>query len=427
MALILDASKQLRSIVELTELVHAIATAPFNESEPDWLEWKREADLTERRWLATIGKCIAGFANREPIVARQRASGCAYMILGAEPGHVGGVNPIDNADLHTGISRYVRSTVRWSPQYIRYDGKQVLVVTVEPPEYGDPIVAMLTGFQPQERSGFRLREGDVFIRRHGKTEPAKQEDYDMLLRRSASVVQSSGGVSVQALDTVMAVPVARECIDIARWRERREREFLEPLEMREHETIGSFTFHLLERRSPSQYRAEIAAHLSDLESLLPSVARSMALEERDPGMLLLVVNETEHNFAGARVEVFIEGDVWAHRKAGDALPNMPKPPRKWRTETGMGLYLPDAPKMPMPDIFGPYIDNSGSANIRFDDVDLRPNERVKLDPIHLVCDASLAGATLTAKWTATSSNARGVSEGQILIEVATEVFALRLE
>ena len=43
MALSLDTSRQFRSLDEVTELVHAISEAPATESEPDWLEWKRDA------------------------------------------------------------------------------------------------------------------------------------------------------------------------------------------------------------------------------------------------------------------------------------------------------------------------------------------------------------------------------------------------
>ena len=100
MALTLDTSKQFRSITELTELVRAISSAPLSESEPDWLEWKREADLKDRRWHALIAKCIVGFANRDPIVAKLWAGGCSYMVVGAEPGNVNGVTPIDNANFH---------------------------------------------------------------------------------------------------------------------------------------------------------------------------------------------------------------------------------------------------------------------------------------------------------------------------------------
>ena len=85
MPLTLDTSRQFRSINELADLVQAISSAPSSESEPAWLEWKREADLNDRRWHALISKCIVGFANRDPIVAKQWAGGCAYMVIVLAP------------------------------------------------------------------------------------------------------------------------------------------------------------------------------------------------------------------------------------------------------------------------------------------------------------------------------------------------------
>ena len=90
MALALDISRQLRSAKELSDLIEAISTADASESEPDWLEWKREADLSSRRWHALIGKFIVGFANRDPAVASRATGGCAYLVIGVEPGNLAG-------------------------------------------------------------------------------------------------------------------------------------------------------------------------------------------------------------------------------------------------------------------------------------------------------------------------------------------------
>ena len=421
MPLTLDTSRQFRSINELTDLVQAISLAPLTESEPDWLEWKREADLSDRRWHVLIAKCIAGFANRDPIVAKRWAAGCSYLVVGAEPGNVSGVSPIDNADLHAGVSRFVRETVRWSPQYIQHDGKLVLVVTVEPPEYGGQIAAMLTSYQSHERGTGGCREGDVFIRRHGKTDLAGQEDFDMLLRRFASGAERVSGISVQALDTVTAVPVSCTTDDITTLSQRRESEFLAPLGLSTRDGIGLASFVNFENRSPDEYRRQVASYLAELSPLLPLMARALALRDRDPSLQLVVVNETEHNFAGTRVEVAIEGDVLAYRSAKDALPKMPRPPHKWNSAPVFSI--PNLTTTPTLDIWGPHIDNSGSTSIEFSDVDLRPGAQVNLDPIHLVCDAKLAGATLTAKWTATSSGASGVARGEFPIKVSSEIFS----
>ena len=425
MPLTLDTSRQFRSINELDDLVKAISSAPSSESEPVWLEWKREADLNDRRWHALISKCIAGFANRDPIVSKRWAGGCSYLVIGAEPGNVGGVTPVDNAILHAGISRFVRQTVRWSPQYIKQEGKQVLVITVESPEFGDQIVAMLTSYQSNERGASVCREGDVFIRRHGRTDLAGQQDYDMLVRRFAASGERASDIGVQVLNDVAAVPVACDSHVITTWRQREERARLEPLEQGTQDGRGSPLLLNFENRSPEEYRRQVASYLTKMASVFPSIARAGALLDRDPSMQLVVINETEHNFTGVRVEVTIEGDVWAYRSAEDAQPEMPTPPREWRS--GPWITMPSIQSMPTVDIWGPHIDNSGSSSIEFPDVDIRPGERVTLDPIHLVCDVKLAGAMLTAKWTATSSSASGVARGDFPIKVSSEIFSLTIE
>lgn len=429
MTLILNTSRQFRSIKELAGLVEAISQASLTESEPDWLEWKRAANLTDRRWHAKFAKCIAGFANRDPIVAKQWAGGCGYLIIGAEPGSVTGVTPIDNAKLQAGISRFVRQEVRWNPQYIQHKDKQVLVITVESPESGDHIVAMLADYQ--DNSGNNIcRKGEVVIRRHGRTDHAGQDDYNMLAQRFAGGETHVSGISVHVLGTVTALSVECTPEDIAAWCEYHESTLLALLKSRkQNETLAGFAaFSLsLESRSPDDYRREVASYLGEMRPLLPSVARAMAIEDRALSMQLQVVNETEYNFTGVRVGVAIEGDVKAYQSAEDAQPILPERPREWASKPESFIRtMSTLPGLQPPNLLRPDIDNSGSTSIGFHDVDLRPNGREEFDPIYLVCSANLAGTTLTAQWTVTSSSASGVARGEFPITVSAEVISLRL-
>ena len=423
MALNLDTSKQFRSVGELADLVRAISLAPKSESEPDWLEWKREADLNERSWQVKIAKCLAGFSNREPIEAKKWAGGCSYLVLGVEPGKVSGVAPVDNAILQAGISRFLGQSVRWSPQYIQHKGHQVLVLVVEPPEHGDQIVAMLTSYQSNKRGESICRKGDVFIRRHGSTDLAGQNDYDMLVRRFAGGAERATDISVQLLKTVTAVAVECRSEEIEAVRCGLERNLLAPLRSASQETSPLSLLASMENRSPDDYRREVASFVTELVPLLPSLAQAMALENRAAGMQLILENGSEHNFADVRVQVVIEGNMWAYRSAEDAQPRLPNAPRKWGSRTV--ISMPTSPIIRTPNLYGPHIDNSGSSRIEFNDVDLRPSAREELCPIYLVCDAKLEGTTLTANWTATSSSASGVVRGEFPIEVSSRVISLQ--
>src|SRR5260221_14393112 len=106
MSLGIDASRALRDPQELVELVKAIVNAqPQDES--DWIEWKVSLDLAVKETRGTIARHVLGMANRMPEDAARYASGCGYIVIGAEPTNCCGVIPIDPADLSQGILPYL--------------------------------------------------------------------------------------------------------------------------------------------------------------------------------------------------------------------------------------------------------------------------------------------------------------------------------
>jgi hypothetical protein len=106
-------------------LIEAIADAPTQESEPEWLEWKSAVELSEKRWAAEIARHIIGFANRLPDKAARTAGGFAYLVLGVEPQNVCGVSAVDNADLEAAVASYTgRDGPQRSPEYIEVGGHE---------------------------------------------------------------------------------------------------------------------------------------------------------------------------------------------------------------------------------------------------------------------------------------------------------------
>lgn len=174
MALSIDTNRALRSVSELRELVEAIRDALSHEQETDAIEWKATVDLTEKKWQAEIARQVIGFANRHPGRAATSFGGCAYLVLGASPGTVSGITPVDSAKLDDTVSVYAGTDgPQWSPDYVQVDGKTVLVVTVEPPLWGHRVCAFRKAFETYE-------DGDVFMRRNGKTEKANHQEMRML-------------------------------------------------------------------------------------------------------------------------------------------------------------------------------------------------------------------------------------------------------
>ena len=187
MALSIDPSLALRTHKQLTELVEAIVAADRTEPETNAVEWKSRLDLADAEARFKIGKHVIGFSNRHPDDAARQFEGCAYIVIGAEPQTPpNGVFAHDPAALDDWIGPFVGSDgPRWKPDYVKVDGRDVLVMTVEAPRLGDPIHVL------QKGSG-TVRAGRPFIRRQGKTIEPDPDEMRMLeerLKRAASRVR----------------------------------------------------------------------------------------------------------------------------------------------------------------------------------------------------------------------------------------------
>jgi len=137
-----DLSRPIRSLAEQVALIKAVASASAAETEKDWIEWKSEVDLAELAWQSTVARHVLGFANRDPDLAASAAHGCSYVLLGVEPGRILGTKAYDPADIDQWVRAFLgtgRDSPVWRPEYIGVDGMTVLLVSIEPPAWGDPI------------------------------------------------------------------------------------------------------------------------------------------------------------------------------------------------------------------------------------------------------------------------------------------------
>ena len=90
------------------QLITAVYNADAGD-ECDWAEWKSSLDLSSRHGAFHIGRAILGFANRDPAICTHPFGGTAYVIVGAEPGNIEGIEPTDGAQLQSKVARYVGS------------------------------------------------------------------------------------------------------------------------------------------------------------------------------------------------------------------------------------------------------------------------------------------------------------------------------
>jgi Putative DNA-binding domain len=174
----IDVTAAIRRPADQEALVRAVlAAGPTDETY--WLEWKREVDLDAAEGRFTVAQGILGLANRHPDHAARAMEGCGYLLAGVEPNNLVGLTPIDGADLEGRLRKYLsQQGPQWSPAWIPVDGTHVLLVTVEPPRWGDSIHVLHKEYK-------NYYPGTVFVRRGSSTAPANPAEIaDMEERRA---------------------------------------------------------------------------------------------------------------------------------------------------------------------------------------------------------------------------------------------------
>ena len=107
-ALSIDTSRPLQHPADLPALISAFVGA-LPEDEPDWLEWKTTLDLGDKSVQGRIARTILGMANRKVAAAMRAMGGCGYIVVGAEPGSVAGIVPIDPVRTRAGDPAFPRA------------------------------------------------------------------------------------------------------------------------------------------------------------------------------------------------------------------------------------------------------------------------------------------------------------------------------
>jgi hypothetical protein len=147
------------------------------------VEWKREWSLDTRPRRAVLAKHIIGFANRDPDRAARIFGGHAFLLIGVEPGAWGSAPQADPAELIQQLEPYTGSDLPWHPVFVEHDGHRVLVIVVDPPQWGDPVRRMARGSLDPD-TGQEIEGGTVFVRRPGMTIAASTEQLAQLEARA---------------------------------------------------------------------------------------------------------------------------------------------------------------------------------------------------------------------------------------------------
>lgn len=436
----LDQSRTYRFADELVEVVEAVRHAePTDESLS--VEWKSTLNLTVSNDLTHIPRAILGFANRDPAEAAREFGGHAYVIVGAEPGSLLGVVPMDFADLVPKVRVYVGGVIHWHPAYVAVDGKQVLVIVVEPPRPGDAIHTL------QKQFG-SYQAGWIFTRGPGQTVMAGPERVAMLQRRALARADLLDLTVSADPATIEAPPDINSLLDS--WSDR-ERERLKPDLM----VVGDHLVHrasddsvrrmrinpqLADPRSLEEYEQEVERYIDSGRRALAASARKRLHFHEPTQLTLRVVNTTGRHFRGIELSAVIADasalDMAALTDIGILADSMPHPLAAWGDgRRGSGPIYPADMLKAFSTRIPPIIPleprysltcSPGQLTIDYQQFDLR-TEGTWVSPSIPLLIGQAAGDHLQVAWRATADDADGRLSGSVVLDVISSTVELVAE
>lgn len=217
MALNISTDRQLRTPGQLRDLVNAIyGAAP--EDEAHWVEWKCGPQLSEKEGCAKAARFILAAANRPNRVADQVVGGCAYLVLGAEPGNVVATPLPDPAKVDDGLRRYLGTDgPLYGAQVVDMAGTPVVVMTVEPTT---PVQRPFMGRGSFSSSRQIIRDGAIYIRRNGLSPDADSAELAELFEAKQQALAGVGpewALRVEANSDGGLMPVAYDQESVESW------------------------------------------------------------------------------------------------------------------------------------------------------------------------------------------------------------------
>ena len=445
----------------------AIYKAPVSTQETNWVEWKGQVDLGEKRWQAQLSRQILGMANRDPEVAAKTAAGCGLVAVGVSPGELVGTIVYDSAMIEAWLTPYVGrfpDAPQWAPAYVEVDGKQVLILTIEPAEVGHRAWPCRKTYSPDPRTGedpkMNLRDGAVYVRHQASTVEATGADHDMLSRRAAGTRRRISGISLLVAPSCRVVSLDVTEDAVAAWADR-EREAMKPpppaqppkwsappgssleatalrvadLAEQANWALSKSGILVGETRTPEAYEAEVDAYIAKATKVLQWFVIKRAYERKLGRVALSVRNNTDDPIHRLQVELLIDATgILALAEADMPTVTLPKRPvmlgmaRRSLFDPLAGFRVPDygfASAAALRTMSRRVkIDHENSERLTFDPIDLYAEETVDLEEFYLVANPAFAGATLTGQWSARASDVGGVIRETLEIEVDPEVWTI---
>ena len=430
MALDVEMDDALRTADELGGLVIAITEATEHD-ETNWLELKSTLDLGVAESRFKLAKAILGFSNRSVEVAAQQLEGSAYLVVGADQDGVHGVAEVDVASLEQSLTPYLGTgddAPRWSCRYLRVDGKSVLVVTVESPAAGHRARTLRKKFGSFE-------PGSIFVRGQAKTELATPDDVRMLEDRLTRGL----GVADMNLQVVSSVSHGgllyladyTDTDEARQWGDSRRVALLakipKPTQSQNLDSVAAIlaaSGSAASSKMRDEYTAEVDAYVRTCQARLQrAIVRSVVTSERNK-VTIRVVNPSTLTASAVRLAVAVPRSVAAVYDVAPEDSKLPEPP-SWSEMIGATLRIPSFAQ-PQFDVesmkFGPR-GRAGEVSVQVEgDIthvvwkfgDLHAGQSEVGDEVTF---APASDGPIELAWTATASNRKGQSTGQVQIPV----------
>lgn len=421
---------------ELIRMVHERGSAV----ESVWLEVKGpELDLTKALGKGTLVKAIIGMANRDAQEAADHHDGYGYITVGVDDKLKTGIPFIDPTDVENKINSYIGAQPPvWTPHWVEFEGRHVLVIEVPPAAPGSPIYSTCKQLPQSESRTYP--EGTVFVRHGSKTEPARQPDINRLAVRAGAENRLRDVTLKLVSGHVHRLNLQAGLDD---WLTAQERSCLSSLtptvldRINTNAYLNIFQTRVRETRTRDQYITEVDAYIEKCREQIPRILDELTTR-LDP-LTFELVNNTDRYWQGLEIAIHVPGDSTARRqtRAVDEGPQLPKAPRAFgdyyhnplnqtvvtiNHKGTLGrhitspLLLPGSPRAPRVIIE----DATNSVRVTLTAEELRPRATLQLPAVIITTNDPLPGI-ITADWTLTGRHDGIISERLELPTSATIV------
>lgn len=283
-------------------------------SEVDWLELKGTLPFTNRqdrkRSAVVLSRAIIGMANRMPDSAQNHLGGFGVVLVGIDKQAVLGADDVDAAVLRDAVQPYVgEDGPRWDHQFIDHPDGLLLAIIVDPPEWGDRMHACRKSFSAEDGK-LAVRDGEVFVRLPGMTQPATSHDLARLEQRRTQAPHTGAEVVVSYDSTFDRVVTEKMQALIAETVDLEAAELLSELPSPQGSAIYGAAFQSImetslgarDHRSAAAFRTEVAAWQDEAKQKVGQVATEFFRFTLARGHFMLR-NESVRYLEGVRVQV----------------------------------------------------------------------------------------------------------------------------